>query len=202
MQYLKEEVRNRISEAALEEFMEKGYEKASIRSISKNANTSVGNIYKYFKSKEDLYENIIGSVYDRIIDYISQFHEVELNEKAEPIFNLLVEKIMKIFNENSREISTLLNQSKGSKYENCKEFFVEFITRIVTESMEYELSKRGKKLKDNFSIYLISRSLVDSISIIVKEKEDGAEVRKLIMNMIDIYYTGLSGKLESVDNSL
>lgn len=199
MQYLKDEVRNSIAEAALKEFMEKGYEGASIRSISKASNTSVGNIYKYFKSKEDLYENLIGSVYDRLVNYIGQFDKVELNEKAESVFNLLIEKIMKIFNENSREISTLLNQSKGSKYENCKELFTDFITRIVTESMEYELSKRGKRLKDNFSIYLISHSLVGSISIIVKEKEDGAEVRTLILNMIDIYYTDLVDKLESED---
>lgn len=196
MQYLKDEIRNSIAEAALKEFMEKGYEGASVRSIAKASKTSVGNIYKYFKSKEDIYENLIGSVYDRLVNYIGQFDEVELNEKAESVFNQLIEKLMKIFNENSHEISTLLNQSKGSKYENCKQLFIDFITRIVTESMEYELSKRGKKLVDNFSIYLISRSLVDSISIIVKEKEDGMEVRRLILNMIDIYYTGLVDKLE------
>ena len=35
---------------------------AFIRNIAKNSNTSVGNIYINFESKEELYENIIGSV--------------------------------------------------------------------------------------------------------------------------------------------
>lgn len=197
MQYLKDDVRKNISDAALIEFMEKGYERASIRGIAKKSNSSVGNIYKYFKSKEELYENLIGTVYHRLINYISQFDKVRLDEEALDVFNQLIEKIMKIFNENSNEISTLLNQSKGSKYENCKEIFVEFITRTVTGSMNYELSKQGKQLTDNFIIYLLSYSLMESISIVVKEKKDGREVKRIILKMIDIYYFDIIDKLDS-----
>lgn len=199
MQYLKDEVRNSIAEEALKEFMEKGYEGASIRSIAKKSNTSVGNIYKYFKSKEDLYENLIGTVYHKLMDYINKIDKVEINEKAILIFYELMEKIMEIFNESSREISILLNQSKGSRYENCKSTFVDFITRIVTEEMKYELSVKGKKLKDNYALYLTSYSLVECIAIIVRERQDGAEVRKLISNMIDIFFTDIVNKLDSED---
>lgn len=197
MQYLKDEVRNSIVEEALKEFKELGYKGASIRSIAKKANTSVGNIYKYFKSKEDLYENLIGSVYYRIMDYINQFHKVEINHKAEEIFYGLMDKIMEIFNDNSTEIAILFNKSNGSKYENCKSDFVDFITRIVTEMMKYQLSLQGKRLKDNFVIYLISHSLVESVSIILEEIQDGAEVRRLILNIIDIFYRDLKDKLDS-----
>ena len=199
MQYLKDEVRKSITEEALKELTLKGYEGASIRKIAKNSNTSVGNLYKYFRSKEDLYENVIGSVYNRLIDYIKRFDTVELNEKAESIFYNLMEEIMDIFNESSTEISILLNQSKGSKYENCKSIFVDFTTRIITERMKYELSIRGKRLRDNFSIYLVSNSLVESIAIIVRERQDGAEVRKIVLNIIDIYFTDIINKLDSED---
>ncbi len=199
MQYLKDEVRNSIAEEALKEFMEKGYEGASIRSIAKKSNTSVGNMYKYFESKEALYENLIGSVYHRLIDYIKQFDKVELNENAQLIFYELMEEIMEVVNESSTEISILLNQSKGSKYENCKSIFVDFVTRIVTETMKYQLSNKGRKLKDNFAIYLVSNSLIESIAIIVRERKDGAEVRKLILNIVDIFYTDIVDKLESED---
>lgn len=199
MQYLKDEVRNNIAAAALKEFTEKGYEGASIRSIAQKSNTSVGNLYKYFHSKEDLFENIIGSVYHKLVNYIKQFDKVEINDKAQVIFYELMEKIMEIFNENSREISVLLNQSKGSKYENCKSIFIDFITRITTEEMKYELSMKGKRLKDNFVIYLISYSLVESIAIIVKERHDGSEVRKLVLNMVDIYYGDIVNKLDCED---
>ena len=196
MQYLKDEVRTSIVKEALKEFRRFGYKGASIRSIAKNSNTSVGNIYKYFHSKEDLYENLIGAVYHRLIDYIKQFDKVELNDKAEHIFYELMEKIMEIFNESSIETTILLNKSEGSKYENCKSTFVDFVTRIVTETMKYELSLQGKKLKDNFIIYLISYSLVESIAIILEERADGAEVRRLIVNIIDIFYNDIKNKLD------
>lgn len=199
MQYQKDEVRNRIIQEALREFNVRGYEGASMRSIAKKSNTSVGNIYKYFKSKEDLHENIIGAIYDRFLDYIKQFDKVELNEKAETIFYKLAEEIMEIFNKKNVEISILLNESKGSKYENCKSIFSDFVTRIVTERMKYELSLKGKKLRNNFIIYLVSKSLLESIAIIVKECSDGEEVRRLILNLIDIFYTDIINKLDIED---
>ena len=199
MQYQKDEVRNRIIEEALKEFNEKGYEGTSIRIIAKKSNTSVGNIYKYFKSKEDLYENLIGSIYDRFVDYIKQFDNVELNDKAEIIFYQLVDEIMEIFNKNNVEVSILLNQSKGSKHENSKNIFTDFVTSIVTEKMQYELSLKGKRLKDNFIIHLVSQSLIESIAIIVKERSDGEEVRRLILNLIDIFYTHIVDKLDTED---
>ena len=196
MQYLKDEVRNNIVNEALREFRQLGYNGTSIRGIAKNSNTSVGNIYKYFTSKEDLYEKLIGAVYNRLIDYIKQFDKVQLNDKAEYIFYELMEKVMEIFNESSTEIAILLNKNDGSKYENCKSAFVDFVTRIVTEKMKYELSLEGKRLKDNFIIYLTSYSLVESIAIILEQRDDGAEVRRLIVNIIDIFYANIKNKLD------
>ena len=75
MQYLKDEMRSRITEKALIEFREKGYSGASIRSIAKNSGTSTGNIYKYFHGKDDLYETLVGSVYSKLTDSIRQISE-------------------------------------------------------------------------------------------------------------------------------
>jgi AcrR family transcriptional regulator len=199
MQYQKDEVRNRIVDEALKEFNEKGYEGASIRSIAKKSNTSVGNMYKYFKSKEELHENLIGSIYDRLVDYIKRFNKVELNEKAETVFYKLADEIMDIFNTNSVEISILLNQSKGTKYENCKKIFTDFVTKIVTEKTQYELALKGKKPKDNFILYLVSQSLLESIAITVKERSDGTEAKRLILNLIHIFYSDIVNKIDTED---
>ena len=197
MQYLKEEVRKNIVEEALSEFKQGGYKGTSIRSIAENSETSVGNFYKYFHSKDDLYESLIRPVYDRLMDYINQFNKTIINEKADDIFYELMEEIMEIFKESSIELTILLNKSEGSKYENCKKTFVDFVTRIVTQKMEYELSLQGKRLKNNFIIYLISYNLVESISIILREKEDGVQVRKLILDIIDIFYNNIISKLDN-----
>lgn len=197
MQYLKDEVRNRILVEALKEFRQKGFQGASIRSISKNANTSVGNMYKYFSSKEELYKSLIEPVYYQLMNYIVQFNQIEHNDKTMGIFYQLMEKIMDIFDHNNKELAVLLNNSEGSRYESCKNTFVDFITRIVTDNMEYELSLQQKKLTDNFIIYLLSYNLVENIAIILREREDGTEVRKLILELINILFVDIASKLQS-----
>jgi len=195
MQYLKDEMRNRIVESALIEFREKGYTGASIRNIAKNSGTSPGNIYKYFQGKEDLFETIIGSVYSTVMDSIGQFSKVELNEKAESVFYELMGSIMGIIEDNSLELSVLLNRSEGSRYESCKSTFIDIIADIITGMTRYELSMSGKELKDGFIIRLLSNSLVESISIILMEKEDRSEARALILDLVDIFFGNLTEKL-------
>ncbi len=51
--------RRRIQRAAREVFAEKGYAKTSIEQIARRASLSVGAIYLYFRSKEDLYVSLL-----------------------------------------------------------------------------------------------------------------------------------------------
>ena len=54
MQVKKNELAESILNAAQEEFLNKGYEDSSLRVIARKANTTLGNIYHYFPSKEAL----------------------------------------------------------------------------------------------------------------------------------------------------
>lgn len=50
-----DERKNRILEVGIEEFSSKGFENANINIIAKNAGISIGLMYKYFATKEDLF---------------------------------------------------------------------------------------------------------------------------------------------------
>ncbi len=52
---ISDERRERILEIGIEEFASKGYEKANINIIARNAGISIGLMYKYFATKEDLF---------------------------------------------------------------------------------------------------------------------------------------------------
>ncbi|KUO74666.1 MAG: AcrR family transcriptional regulator [Clostridia bacterium BRH_c25] len=54
-----EEKRNKIFESAITEFAEHGFDSANINKIAQNAGVSIGSMYKYFNSKEDLFLTII-----------------------------------------------------------------------------------------------------------------------------------------------
>lgn len=49
------EKRNRILNVATKEFANKGFENANINNIAKEAGVSVGSLYKYFSTKQDLF---------------------------------------------------------------------------------------------------------------------------------------------------
>lgn len=49
----------RIQKAALEEFLDKGFQGASLRQIVKNAGVTTGAFYGYFSSKEALFASIV-----------------------------------------------------------------------------------------------------------------------------------------------
>ena len=53
------ETRQKLLVSAKKEFMEKGYVKASLRNICKNAGVTTGALYFFFKDKEDLFGNLI-----------------------------------------------------------------------------------------------------------------------------------------------
>lgn len=51
--------KNEILQVAIELFNEKGYEKTSMSDISKKMNVSQGLCYRYYKSKEEIYEKAL-----------------------------------------------------------------------------------------------------------------------------------------------
>ena len=76
MQYTKTEVRNRILTAAQREFCEKGYEGAAMRDIATAAESSLGNLYRYYKNKQELYAAIVGSVVDECIERTQRLFDI------------------------------------------------------------------------------------------------------------------------------
>jgi len=81
-----------ISAAALKVFSEVGYDKASIRLISKEANVALGLLYNYFPSKEALLKNILSSCFGEIL--LLAMSEEEKEKLALPDFiRQLVKKI-------------------------------------------------------------------------------------------------------------
>ena len=80
MQYTKESVRAKILAAAEAEFDEQGYAGASMRSIVRRAETSLGNIYRYYPNKEALFLSIVEPVVDKCIDQTESLFTVTLAE--------------------------------------------------------------------------------------------------------------------------
>ena len=134
MQTQKDEIKNRILEAALEEFLVEGYQNSSLRNIAQQAGITVGNIYSYFTSKEDLFDSVL----EPALEQMQQLVNVQVPK--EEILSLstiseLTKLISKVFMKNRSEFLILMNGSAGSKHENMK---VE-LTRMLSPRMSAEL---------------------------------------------------------------
>lgn len=123
-QILKEEFREAILASAKKEFLEKGYEEASMRNIAKNAGMTVGNLYRYFPSKDDIHESIVSQTVEEIDDLLRNLtaNNVSLearvfNIKANVddlhvLMNTLAERIVEIYLSHPDEFNILMMQSK------------------------------------------------------------------------------------------
>lgn len=61
-----------IHQAAMQEFLEKGFQSASLRNIVKAAGVTTGAFYGYYNSKEDLFEALAGKQYDYFMNCFCQ----------------------------------------------------------------------------------------------------------------------------------
>ena len=75
VQVLKDSIRDSIIDAANREILKNGIDKASMRTIAANAHMTVGNVYRYFKNKDELILTIVDTQisYEEIISIIDLF---------------------------------------------------------------------------------------------------------------------------------
>lgn len=121
-QVLKQEYRDLILKAALDEFFENGYNDASMRKIAKNANMTVGNLYHYYKDKEDLFSALVSdtilALNQTIIPLIEFPIEMDayLKSRRDEYFNsqikLMSRDLVKIFVRKKKELLILFRYSK------------------------------------------------------------------------------------------
>jgi len=60
------ETKAQLLKYAKEEFMEKGFAGASLRSICRKADVTTGALYFFFKDKDDLFCQVVGDLMERL----------------------------------------------------------------------------------------------------------------------------------------
>lgn len=135
------EKRMRILETATKEFAKKGYHEASVSTIAAKSGISVGSVYKYFNSKQDLFLTIA--------DYsISRMEKLLLGlAKADEDVLIKVEKILREIISASREQSLLIKLYNSMTAINDKDLAKQFAIEMesMTSGIYIEAIKEGQK---------------------------------------------------------
>ena len=126
----------RILSAAMQEFLEKGYQSASLRNIVKTAGVTTGAFYGYYKSKEELFEALVGEQYDYFMDCFrkAQYDFAALPPEEQPdnlssVSGECMHEMLLYAYEHLNEFKLILCHSEGTRFSGMIDEMVEIETQ-------------------------------------------------------------------------
>lgn len=200
-QILKDDVRNRIIDSAKEEFLKYGYEDASMRRIALKSKMTVGNLYRYFKNKEDINVFIVKDTYSLIDKIVQKLTNGELSIKEKTNLNINIDKLINLFDELSESLVEIYLSHKiefnilmmSSKLNNdLKLWFSDLIKNIITANY--------KAVNYEREIELLSKSYATAIFDGMKELFKNTDIKKdRLQSLCKIYFRSF---IEMLNNDL
>lgn len=143
------DTQEKILDAAMQEFLGKGFQAASLRSIAKSAGVTTGAMYGYYHSKEALFDTLVKEAaegfygwYDRLHkDYMKKPVEEQI-EGMDQLTKRYVPEMVEYIYRHFEAFKLILCCSAGTEYEH----YLDRLTKIEEESsFEYiaELRRAG-----------------------------------------------------------
>lgn len=197
MQIKKEEVRQALIDQAVIEFKTHGFQGASIRRISKNAGTTIGNFYNYFESKENLYSEIVSEIHLKVLHMAGHHNESpEINalwEKQD--VNLWRRELTKMIGSVMPLISDpliiLLESSDGTSFEGIRDDLADilaghYLEHVAHFAPEYPCPEMG---------VILAHQVIDGVLEIFKRFHDTETRQRILVEQILFFVIGTMGLL-------
>ena len=193
-----EGVAERILTAAKQEFLEKGYVDASLRTIATAANTSTNSIYVRFGDKEGLFsaivEPVLGEMIERFLKIQEAFHQMNRAAQAAQMPEYSdggTAELMDYMYEHLDAFRLLLDASYGTRFHN----FVDELVRIEVEytykymeTVGYP-AQFGDALTEKL-LHIVTTSRFESIFEVIRHGMSREEAKKYIELLSRYHRTG------------
>ena len=189
-----EGVSEKIIACAKEEFLQKGYSDASLRTIAEKAGTTTGSIYSRFKDKEGLFSAIVEPAADHLVQMFLHTQETfhGLEEEQQPkemkhyVSSGMVEMIDYIY-DNFEVFELLLDASYGTKFQDFVERLVEIETEYTYKYMDviHYRTEDGEVITEDF-IHIMTRALFESMFEVVRHKMTKEKALRYMLSLIHI----------------
>lgn len=181
------ETRNKLLDSAKQEFLEKGYMKASLRAICKNAGVTTGALYFFFQDKEDLLKQLVEEPLQGLAAVIQSHLSEELNmdasfasadEDSEDI--RAASEIVHFMYQNYDIFEILLTKSQGSAYEDIVSRYADWGEEHYNALAELMSDKLGVHKPDQYMIHWMAHMQVDAfVHLFTHEPEEEKAVRHM-----------------------
>ena len=176
MQIKKKEVYDEIIQSASRLFAKRGIQNTTLRNIAENAHISVGNIYNYFESKEEILDVIAEQTTNKLNNFLNnEFERIIRELNFEGLYDL-VNTLLPCQNEYEiygEQFITLMERTEGTKYQCYKKSLLRVVDNFFVEYMrEPKYAYIRKSLSCFFTQLLIEKS---KQNIFGEEKETDFE---------------------------
>lgn len=185
-QVLKDEIREKILVAALDEFYERGYKLAAMRNIAANAQIPTGLIYSYYKNKADLFDAILRPVlydWDRVLAAGGENKGKHQGTEIYGLSKAETECLLNLF-DHRKEFIILIDKSSSTKYECEKERFVKDIEAHLLEH-------RDDNSADAVFIHIIANNFVDGLMQIMYHYKGKEWAIMILHKLSKMYLSGI-----------
>lgn len=200
MQVLKTEIKDAILNSAKKEFLHHDYQRASMRTIAKNAEITVGNLYRYFENKELILETIIAPLQNHLQELLNHKPIDLCSLSEENIESIIKTEIMSVSSEligYREEMIILLEKSYGTRFEATKDKYItyleESIRRYFTEKSTIQKSDIVAATSQAFAV-----SVTEGLISIFKTDQDADIIKESLFLFL---FVSLKNFIEFMKNS-
>jgi AcrR family transcriptional regulator len=199
MQTKKEAIQQAIFKSAENEFLEKGFEKASLRQIVKKAGTTLGNFYNYYENKEALFVSIVEGAYTGMMQLINNHNQWERNDELWDLTDVAVwrrelrQLILPIVPAITTPFVILIEGSQGTQFAHAKEDLL----AVMEEHFMEHIEEFNPKYPNPQMAKVMAEQLIFGLVMIVKNHEDNEMRQQLIIEEILFFAIGIMGILKT-----
>lgn len=203
-QVLKEEVAERIADAALAVFAERGYAAATMAMIASRAGLSTGNLYRYHAGKDALFEAVVPpsfvarlrALLRRRVASLAGVQDVASLSPGSP-FERASEELFAFTIEHRLRVVVALGRADGSAYAGLAREIVELLRDLAVDHFRALRPGTLASAALRFDLELVYENLVRSSVEILARFEDGARIRRAVTGLSAYHLAGLARLFET-----
>ena len=144
----------RLLAAAKDEFLKKGFDKASLAEICKAADVTTGALYKRFSGKEELFCALVSDTVRDMEEYVSGIEKTDLksytDQELYDSFSMMPEtnrKWLRFLYDHREGVTLLIRCASGTRYGNFHQDWTEKMN-VLDYHYYQEARRRGMTTKD------------------------------------------------------
>lgn len=197
------ETRQKLLACAKKEFMEKGYTKASLRSICREAGVTTGALYFFFRDKADLFSSLVeepvNGLFEMMTGHYREEMEIELGADDTRLDGLedmqVAVRIMHYMYQNYDAFLLVLTKSQGSGYENCIDTFVDMTQKHYRLLSDRICRHWNLPPLDEYLIHWISHMQIDTFVHMITHEESEETACRYMEPTVRYLFAGFFGML-------